>query len=63
MGDIEMPPEEEEDNPLGVDMPEPEPYAFPCRLLAIDPWHSCAIGCGQGAGGGRGGGGEAGGGR
>eukprot|EP01045_Picozoa_sp_COSAG04_P018078 COSAG04_NODE_1645_length_6065_cov_12.892558_4_plen_171_part_00 len=65
MGDIEMPPEEEEeDNPLGADMPEPEPYAHPCRLLlGIDPWHSCAIGCGQGAGGGRGGGREAGGGR
>ena len=35
MGDIEMPPEEEEDNPLGVDMPEPEPYAHPCRQLLL----------------------------
>ena len=39
MGDIEMPPEEEEEeNPLGVDMPEPEPYALPAgRCLATDP--------------------------
>ena len=41
MGDIEMPPEEEEEeNPLGVDMPEPEPYALPagcCLAILLTP--------------------------